>query len=329
YALVNRSHAIAAVFGVVFILTVVFSLISAQSFMASLLHFQEVERLQASDAYQDNKNAKTRAQTKVENLAISSSEVSTAQAKVENLERQQSAAQKTYDDYASRGNYPTRARQAAHDLERIEGQLAKHQNIVSRGSAYNGALANLDRLESKKVSGGFESVANAGFSSVAFALGVDMKTFVARLLLFMAIGSELITTMFFFYAGRVMGSRVRKYTHNEMIQMQHQLMEETKEKEAMNDRFKSFLPVVETLAEAQSSEAQSSEAQSSEAQADPENIEQVKLPTKEKKAIGTEYTCFEDGCENTFTARTVWHKRCDECRERQSKQHRKQRAATS
>ncbi|MDQ6962731.1 MAG: hypothetical protein Q9M28_09445, partial [Mariprofundaceae bacterium] len=47
YALVNRSHAIAAVFGVVFILTVVFSLISAQSFMASLLHFQEVERLQA------------------------------------------------------------------------------------------------------------------------------------------------------------------------------------------------------------------------------------------------------------------------------------------
>ncbi|MDQ6962947.1 MAG: hypothetical protein Q9M28_10565, partial [Mariprofundaceae bacterium] len=131
--------------------------------------------------------------------------------------------------------------------------------------------------------------------------------------------AELITTAFFAYVGYVCGDSVRKYSHTELMQMQRQLVQETQEKEAMNDRFKSFLPVVETLAEAQSSEAQ----------ADPENIEQVKLPTKEKKAIGTEYTCFEDGCSNTFTARTVWHKRCDQCREKQSKQHRKQRAATS
>ncbi|MDQ6963259.1 MAG: hypothetical protein Q9M28_12160 [Mariprofundaceae bacterium] len=254
YALTKKQHVHAVVFSIVFVLTVGFSLISAQAYMASLLHGQKVERLKGSDAYQDNKNAKQRASSKVESLAISSSEVGTAQGKIERLERQASAARSTYENYANRGNYPTRANQAANELDSIEAQLEKQQSIVNQGNAYRGALTNLARLEGKQVSGGFESVENAGLSSVAFALGLDVKTFQARLLLFMAIGSELITTMFFFYSGHVLGSRVRKYTHNEMIQMQHQLMEETKEKEAMNDQFKSFLPVVETLAEAQSTE---------------------------------------------------------------------------
>jgi len=302
FAWAKRSYAIACVFAVVFVLTVGFSLISSQSFMAKLLHGQKVERVMQSDAYQDNQRAKQRAQEKVEFLAISPAEVKAAQAKVERLERQQAAASATYENYASRGNYPTRARQALSELNSIEAQLEKQQDIVSQGSAYNGALSNLSRLESKKFTGSMiagDTGENAGFSSVAFAVGLDVKTFIARLLLFMAIASEIITTMFFFYAGHVMGIRVRRYTHNEIIQMHLQVAEEEEQRAAIRGYGNQNKEI------------------------DPEDIEQVELPAKDKKAIGAEYICCEDDCINTFTARTVWHKRCDACREENSKKHRR------
>jgi len=320
FAWAKRNHVIAAVFVVVFVLTVGFSLISAQSFMASLLHGQKVERVMQSAAYQDNQNAKQRAQAKVEELAISSSEINEAKAKVERLERQQAAAQATYEQYASRGNYPTRARQAGMELEAIESQIEKQQAIVNQGSAYNGALTNLDRLENKKITNiAGESVENAGFSSVAFALGVEVKVFIAKLLLFMAAASEIITTMFFFYAGHVMGLKVRKYSHQEMMQMHLQMAQEEKEKAALAIHVKQALEV----------EPITTTAVQETPKVDPESIEKVKLPKAEKKALGTEYQCFEDGCNNRFTARTVWHKRCDECREKNSKEHRRAKGGSS
>jgi len=330
FAIAKNNHVIAGVFTVVFVLTVGFSLISAQSYMSSLMYEQKVKNVMTSDAYQDNQNAKGRAQTKVEGLAISSSEINTAQAKVDRLERQQAAARATYENYASRGNYPTRARQALSELNSIEAQLDKQQAIVNQGSAYNGALANLDRLENKTFTGGLiagDSGENAGFTSVAFALGVDVKTFIARLLLFMAIGSEIITTMFFFYAGHVMGLRVRKYSHQEIMQMHLQIAKEEQEKSAIGLHVNHVMAISSKAS--QVPEIVESEKTPGKTKIDPEDVDQVELPTKEKKAIGTEYVCCEDDCINTFTARTVWHKRCDVCREDNSKKHRRAKRGQS
>ncbi|MDX8399062.1 MAG: hypothetical protein R8K20_02290 [Gallionellaceae bacterium] len=305
YAWSHHNHVIAGVFAVVFVLTVGFSLISSQAFMAGKIASQEQAALQASDSYKDHRAAKARAQTKADDMAISSADVDAAKSRAAGLQRQQQAALKIYNGYASKEHYQSRASDAAAHLADIEQQLATQQAIVSRGSAYNGALSTLDRLDNK-TSKGARSVANAGFFSVALALGLDPKTFIARLLLMMAIGGEIITTMCFYYAGSVRGTCTRSYTHDDMIQMHRQMIREESEKGAMQAHLSRSIAAIDPAPIAKDTKIEN-----------PEDIDSLPVQQKAiKKTIGGEYACAESGCDNMFLARTVWHKFCPNCRAR-------------
>ncbi|MDQ6961431.1 MAG: hypothetical protein Q9M28_02720 [Mariprofundaceae bacterium] len=308
FALSQRHFWQAAIFIIIFIFTVSFSLISSTAFMATLLDTQQTDKLTKSDGYQDHRNAKTRAQTAVESTAISSHNVDAAKRKAKALKQQQQAAKSAYDSYNSMANYPTATRQALSKLNAIDNQLSEQQKIINQGAKYQGALINLERLENKNIKATSTDTENAGFGAVALALGLDVDTFTSRLFLLMAIAGELITTSFFTYVGFVFGDKKRVFSHSELIQMQAQLIAET---EQQNDIKKLFLSSSNTHIVNHDIHPQ--------ADIDPENVEQSPTADKQKRVKGEQYTCAETDCVNLFTANNGWHKFCSDCRQKKDR----------
>ncbi len=223
----QAKYGIAFTIAAIVIATTAFSIFAGQAFMANAFDDQNTARLQASDAYQDQRAAKQAAQERASALAVSPDAVTHAQSELARLQAEQAAflagdatnstgtrvgsVQNVIDRYGCKGFYSTYcAQRNAYDAE-----MRPHKEVLHKADKYQSALANLERVNSEPTAAPVTGIHNPGFMLVSRVFDVDPGAVEAHLLLSMSIVAEAISGAFFLVFGLLTGRRV--FSHEEVM----------------------------------------------------------------------------------------------------------------
>ena len=243
----QAKYGIAFTIAAIVIATTAFSIFAGQAFMANAFDDQNTARLQASDAYQDQRATKQAAQERVSTLTVSQDAVTHAQNELTRLQAEQAAflasdatnstgarvgsIQSVIDRYGCKGFYSIYcAQHSAFDAE-----MRPHKETLRKADKYQAALANLERVNSEPTATPVTGIHNPGFVLVARVFGIDDPGAIeAHLLLSMSIVSEAISGAFFLVFGLLTGRRV--FSHEEImaaVQQYHAMQQQHKDANTM------------------------------------------------------------------------------------------------
>ena len=242
----QAKYGIAFTIAAIVIATTTFSIFAGQAFMANAFDDQNTARLQASDAYQDQRTAKQTAQERASALAVSPDAVTHAQSELARLQAEQAAflasnatnsagtrvgnVQSVIDRFGCKGFYSTYCSQR----NAFDAEMRPHEETLRKADKYQAALANLERVNSEPTAAPVTGIHNPGFMLVSKVFGVDPGAVEAHLLLSMSIVAEAISGAFFLVFGLLTGRRV--FSHEEImaaVQQYHAMQQQHRDANTM------------------------------------------------------------------------------------------------
>lgn len=308
----------AAFIGTALVLVVVAALVSGNGFMSTAVEETETSRVEQSPEYISNQQEQERLQAEIASIAVAPAVVVRANAELERLRGQWEKAYAKNSAYMTRGYVPKgrwykRTAQAVRDdMKPLDDAIAVQQRIITKSDIYQGKIAELERLQAAVPSiktGGGEI---AGFINLAAWFDAPAVMVKVQVLVWTTIASEICAACCWLSFVRLRGQR--EFTASELAQAQYQIYAQTM---LIQHAMAETSPVLQSSPKSEGIESPVSVVQEgSDAEVLTEKVvteaEVLLIPEDGKRSVGGIYPC--EHCSTPFTARTVWHKFCPDCR---------------